>query len=128
MTRTQRTALVAEDNSALLRVIAFTLRKEGFVVTTASNGEAAWDVARSDTFDLIVTDYQMPRLNGLELVDRLREDERFATTPVVLLTAKGLELDADRLREEYGVAAVLIKPFSPTELGQLVSRLSVQPV
>lgn len=114
-----KTALVAEDNAALRRVIGFTLRGCGFDVTAASDGAIAWEAAQESDFDLVVTDQQMPNLNGLELVAKLRESANHRDTPVILLTAKGLEIELEQVREQYGVAAMLHKPFSPSQLGQL---------
>ncbi|TWT40143.1 response regulator [Botrimarina hoheduenensis] len=124
---TVRRALVAEDNAALARVIAFSLRKAGFETTITQDGAEAWEQAQANDFNLVVTDHQMPHLTGVELTERLRGLERYALTPIVLLTAKGLELDSERLAEEYRVAALLIKPFSPSELAKLVDRLTAQP-
>lgn len=116
-------ALVAEDNAALCRVISLTLRKTGLVVTACRDGLEAWERAQEEVFDLVVTDQQMPELTGLELVERLRECDANRDAPVVLLTAKGMELELDRLREEYGVDAMLAKPFSPTHLSKLAEQL-----
>ena len=127
MVSTSKTALVAEDNAALRRVIAFTLGKAGFEVTAACDGQVAWEAAEHQAYDLVVTDQQMPNLNGLQLVERLRASDTNADTPVVLLTAKGLELEIDQIREQYGVAMMLTKPFSPSQLGQVAEQLATQP-
>lgn len=127
MLTTPKLALVAEDNAALRRVIAFTLRKAGFEVTDARDGQIAWEAAEQTAFDLVVTDQQMPNLNGLELVERLRASDANAETPVVLLTAKGLELELEQVREQYGVAAMITKPFSPAQLGSIAEQLATQP-
>ena len=116
MTGEAKKILVAEDNLALSSVLRFNLERAGFNVTVAQNGREAWDFSQIDQFDLVLTDHQMPELTGVELCQRLREDERYARTPVIMLTAKGLELDLARLRDELGVAAVLPKPFSPIEM------------
>lgn len=121
-----RTALVAEDNAALARVIAFALGKAGFEVRTTRDGAEAWDAAQRMTFDLVVTDLQMPEMNGLELSQRLHETEQYADTPLVLLTAKGMELDAAPLRESHGVTEMLMKPFSPLRLAELALQLTQQ--
>ena len=116
-------ALVAEDNAALARVISFALRNVGFEVVTCPNGLEAWRHAESASFDIVVTDQQMPEMTGLELVDRLRGSDTNADTPVVLLTAKGMELQLEQLRATYGVAAMLAKPFSPTQLAGVAESL-----
>lgn len=115
-------ALVAEDNAALARVIGHTLTSRGFEVEVTRDGEEAWAAGGTREFDLVVTDHQMPRLTGLELCERLRAAGPNRQTPVLLLTAKGLELDSERLREEYGVADVVIKPFSPSALAEAATR------
>ncbi len=116
MTGGAKKILVAEDNLALAGVLKFNLERAGFQVTVAKNGREAWDFAQNELFDLVVTDHQMPELTGVELCQRMRQDERYAQTPVIMLTAKGLELDLARLRDELGVAAALPKPFSPIEV------------
>lgn len=116
MTGEAKKILVAEDNLALASVVKFNLERAGFNVTVAQNGREAWDFSQNDQFDLVLTDHQMPELTGVELCQRLREDERYARTPVIMLTAKGLELDLARLRDELGVAAAFPKPFSPIEI------------
>ena len=108
--------LVAEDNLALAEVIRFNLEQAGFEVTVAHNGREAYDLSQNDQFDLVLTDHQMPELTGVELCQRLREDERYARTPVIMVTAKGLELDLARLQDELGVTVALAKPFSPIEM------------
>lgn len=122
-----QSVLIAEDNAALRRVIGFTLTGAGFQATTVSDGMAALEEAQSTEFDLIVTDQQMPRMNGLELIERLRETPINAATPVLLLTAKGLELEFETLRDRLGVAAIIAKPFSPTELSAVAERAVAQP-
>ena len=121
-------ALVAEDNAALGRVIALTLRKAGFEVSQAPDGAAAWALAQQTEFDLVVTDQQMPEMSGLELCKRLREQAAHRDTPIVLLTAKGMELDLHRTRQDYGVSNMLLKPFSPTELAKTARGLVAEVV
>ena len=123
MQQTGKTVLVAEDNAALRRVIAFALKGCGFEATTAADGAEAWEIAKDQSFDLIVSDQQMPNMTGLELIEKLRSSATNAKTPVILLTAKGLELEAQTLRERYGVSAMLHKPFSPSQLGSLAEEL-----
>lgn len=108
--------LVVEDNPAMSRVIAFNLARAGFEVITAGDGREAWEQVQQISFDLIVTDQQMPRMEGLDCCRRLRELEQYRETPVILLTAKALELDRQELADEFGVTAVFMKPFSPIEL------------
>jgi len=115
--------LIAEDNAALSRVIEFTLSKAGYQVTQAANGRIAWEHAQREQFDVVLTDQQMPEMTGIELCGRLRDSEQYANTPVVLLTAKGLELELPQLCEELGIAATFPKPFSPSQVLRTVQEL-----
>jgi two-component system chemotaxis response regulator CheY len=123
MLKLEKTVLVAEDNAALRRVIAFALKGCGFEATTAADGVEAWEFAKDHPFDLIVSDQQMPNMTGIELIEKLRSSTTNSKTPVILLTAKGLELEVETLRERYGVSAMLHKPFSPSQLGSLAEEL-----
>ncbi len=115
--------LVAEDNVALSRVIEFTLSRAGFEVVQAANGRIAWELANQQHFDLILTDQQMPEMTGVELCGRLRNSEQYADVPVVLLTAKGLELELPQLCKELDIAATFPKPFSPSQVLATVQNL-----
>ncbi|MEM1071011.1 MAG: response regulator [Planctomycetota bacterium] len=108
--------LVAEDSSVLRLILERTFRLAGFSVSTAVDGLDAWEQAEQNDFSLVVTDQQMPRMSGSELCERLRQSERLSETPVIMITAKAYELDQQQLRDELGVVAVFVKPFSPTKV------------
>lgn len=112
--------LIAEDNPALLSVVRFNLQRVGYQVTTARNGREAWQLLQVNQYDLLITDHQMPELNGADLCRMMREHPNCAATPVIMLTAKGLELELESLRQQWGVVAVIAKPFSPIGLLQTV--------
>ena len=116
MEKGSRNFLVAEDNPALACVIRFNLERSGFHVTAANNGRVAWEFAQDQTFDLVLTDQQMPEMSGHELCQKLRATTDHAETPIIMLTAKGMELDLPRLREELGITATFLKPFSLKEV------------
>jgi CheY-like chemotaxis protein len=120
MLATSQHILVAEDNLAMADVVRFNLRNAGFTVTICRNGQDALGTLHEQAIDLLITDYQMPGLTGEELCRAMRQDPRLMHVPAILLSAKGLELDVDTLRNELGLQAVLFKPFSPRELTQLV--------
>ncbi len=120
MSNEKRRILVAEDNAALATVVRFNLERAGFAVTVAPNGLKAWEAAQEHEFDLVVTDFQMPHMTGGELAANLRGHERYQTTPIIMLTAKGLELELTNIREELGITATFAKPFSPKEIVQAV--------
>ncbi len=114
--------LVAEDNRAIGSVICFNLKNAGFDVVHEVTGDGAWRQLFEQEFDLVLTDFQMPGMNGGELCARIRQEPAWKSLPVILLTAKGLEIDADYYRESLAVSAVLMKPFSPRALVSLVQE------
>ena len=108
--------LVAEDNTALAGVLRFNLEQAGFRVTLAGNGRVAWKHFQDRRFDMLLTDEQMPEMTGRQLCGLVRQHAERAATPIIMLTAKGLEIDRRQLREEFGIVALFVKPFSPSEL------------
>lgn len=107
--------LVCDDEPHILHVVSTKLRNGGFEVITASDGEEAFDAARKQKPDLIMTDYQMPYLSGLELCAKLRSDTETAGIPVIMLTARGFSLGQEELKGT-NIRKVLPKPFSPREV------------
>ena len=116
-------ALIVDDNLALARVTQFALDRAGFETQTARNGRLALEAARLMQFDIVVTDQQMPEMTGIELCRELRNLPEYCDCPIILLTAKGLELELPRLREELGVSGVFSKPFSPAAIVKAVEDL-----
>ena len=118
----QPRVLIAEDEPVFRRVISFTLQRQGFQVTAVPNGAEAWERLNSEPFDAMVTDHQMPGGSGIELLEKVRASDLFGKFPIILCTAKGLELDAGYLIERFGLVTVLHKPFSPQRLAKLLSE------
>ena len=110
-----RRILVVDDEIHIVHVVAIKLRNNGYEVITADNGAQALEIAREEMPDVIVTDYQMPVMSGLELVKELREDERTRDIPVILLTARSFAVSKEQ-QEELRISTCLSKPFSPREL------------
>ncbi len=115
--------LLCDDEFHILRAAEFKFRRAGFEVLCASDGVEALERVQTRVPDVVVTDCQMPRMNGLELIERLRQNERTRDVPILMLTAKGFELPADELVERFGIAGVAAKPFSPRELLRRVESL-----
>jgi two-component system, OmpR family, alkaline phosphatase synthesis response regulator PhoP len=115
--------LLCDDEIHILRAAEFKIKRAGYSVRTAGDGEEAWQLIQDQVPDLLITDCQMPRLDGLGLVRRMREDCRTADVPVFMLTAKGYELSHEQLASELDVLAVIAKPFSPRELLKRVDSI-----
>lgn len=116
--------LIAEDNLVMAHVLQFNLERAGFDVHVAADGVLALEAASEDSFDLIITDYQMPRMNGEELARQLRTFPEYCDTPIVLCSAKGYEIDIDQLKRDPGIAEVVYKPFSPAQIVELIHSLT----
>ena len=85
-------ALIADDNVALARVTQFALNGAGYETEATYNGRLALEAALKTQFDIVITDQQMPEMTGVELCRELRNLPQYASCPIILLTAKGLEL------------------------------------
>jgi DNA-binding response OmpR family regulator len=115
--------LLCDDEVHILRAAEFKLKRAGFVVRCASDGMEAWELIQAECPDILITDCQMPRMDGMQLVQRVREDPRSARLPIIMLTAKGFELTHRELAERWGIAALLSKPFSPREILRCVEQV-----
>lgn len=112
--------LLCDDDITVLRAAEIKLSRAGYRVTTYPDGQAAYEAIRCELPDMIISDCQMPRMGGLELVRKLREEERTRHVPFLMLTGKGFELPLEELRRDYGVLDVIGKPFSPKEVLRIV--------
>jgi two-component system, OmpR family, alkaline phosphatase synthesis response regulator PhoP len=118
--------LLCDDEIHIVRAMEFKLKKGGYEVEITSDGEEAWEAIQIRKPDLLITDCQMPRLTGLELIERLRNNPQTADILVFMLTAKGYELSQELLFNQLRVLRVLAKPFSPRELLQDVNAVMQQ--
>ena len=114
--------LVVDDEAHILHVVSMKLRNAGYEVITAEDGEEGLESALQHKPDLIITDYQMPFMTGLELCTKLKEHEATRSTPALMLTARGFGLAPEYL-DKTNIAGVLSKPFSPREILGRVQEL-----
>jgi two-component system, OmpR family, alkaline phosphatase synthesis response regulator PhoP len=112
---TGKKVLVVDDEIHIVHVVAIKLRNNGYEVITAENGGEAFKIACEEKPDVIVTDFQMPVMTGLEMVEALRRNPETADVPVIMLTARGFAID-DNQKQQLHIAECLSKPFSPKEL------------
>ena len=116
----KKAVLVVEDNRVIARIIGYKLECAGYSVRICNDGCAAIEALAAEQFDAIVTDYQMPKMNGEQFCRHARQDVRHADVPIFLLSAKQLELDIEQLTEDLALEQVLAKPFSPLQLVELL--------
>jgi DNA-binding response OmpR family regulator len=114
--------LIADDDADIRSLVAFRLERAGYEVVQASDGEHALQLALERPPDLAVLDVMMPRLTGIEVTRRLRENEDTRRIPVILLTARVQEADV-AAGFEAGADDYLKKPFSPQELRSRVQAI-----
>ncbi|KAF0221512.1 MAG: two-component system OmpR family phosphate regulon response regulator [Geobacteraceae bacterium] len=110
-----KTILVIEDEKDLAELVAFNLENEGYRAIIAVDGSAGLEAARSDSPDLILLDLMLPGMSGTEICKLLKKQEKTAAIPIVMLTAKGEEIDRV-VGFEVGADDYLVKPFSTREL------------
>lgn len=114
MTR-KKTILVVDDEEDILNLLDFNLDKAGYATTLARNGVEAIEIAKRKALDLILLDVMLPGIDGVEVLKRLKKNKESAGIPVIMLTARGEEIDKV-LGFELGVEDYITKPFSPREL------------
>ena len=113
------TVMVVDDEPDMRHLLRITLELAGYGVVEAAHGEAALEQVRRSPPQIVLTDQMMPRMNGRELIERLRADESTKAIPIVMLSGtRAAQAGAD------AADAVLGKPFDPTELIVLVDRLT----
>lgn len=113
--------LLAEDDALTLKSLTYFLESKKYEITHANDGEAAFNLLKEHSYDLIITDLNMPKIGGMELIHLIRNDLDLKT-PVIVLTASGIEqceLDAFAI----GASEFISKPFSPSVLDMRIRRL-----
>lgn len=111
--------LVVDDEPSIVRPLEFILKKNGYKVLTASNGEEGLRVARAEKPDLIFLDVMMPKKNGYEVCQELKEDPETKAIFVIILTARGVELPEEQ-KKLVNANEYMAKPFSPIKVVERV--------
>ena len=114
--------LLCDDEAHILRAAEFKFKRAGYEVFCACDGQEGWELVLKHKPDIVVTDCQMPRMNGLQLAERIHATPATSALPVIMLSAKGFELSEGEIRDKFGIRALLAKPFSPRELFQRVEQ------
>lgn len=114
------TVLIAEDNPGLAKVLSFKFKASGFDVTTAPDGQAAWEAFQNHPTSAVVSDQEMPHKTGVELCRSIRELDR--TVPLFLVTGRQMELSTTGVADELKLNGMFAKPFSPAAIVAEVTR------
>ena len=118
----KRRILIVDDEAHILQVLSLKLGNAGYEVFAAEDGEEALEVVAQKRPDLVITDFQMPYVTGLELCQALAADETTRSIPVLMLTARGYSLHEDDLKTG-NIRHVIHKPFSPRAILEMVNDL-----
>jgi two-component system chemotaxis response regulator CheY len=114
--------LAVDDSASMRQMVSFTLKNAGFNVVEAVDGQDAWEKANSRDFSLVLTDQNMPRLDGIGLTKKLRENPRFKATPILILTTES----SDEMKQKgrtAGATGWLVKPFDPNKLIEVIGKV-----
>jgi two-component system chemotaxis response regulator CheY len=114
--------LAVDDSPSMRKMVAFTLTGAGYQVVEAVDGIEAYEKAQSQMFDLVLTDQNMPRLDGLGLTRKLRDHPQFKTVPILMLTTESSDLMKQAGRAA-GATGWLVKPFDPARLLEVIKKV-----
>ncbi|MGC4000704.1 MAG: response regulator [Anaeromyxobacter sp.] len=117
-----KTALVVDDSDVMRQVVGYTLREAGFEVTEAANGKQAVGCLEGTAFNLIVTDLNMPEMDGVTFIARARKHAAHRFVPILMLTTESQESKRQE-GKAAGATAWLVKPFDPDKLLSVVSKV-----
>jgi two-component system chemotaxis response regulator CheY len=114
--------LAVDDSASMRKMVSFTLTGAGYHVVEAVDGQDGYDKAQNQKIDLVLTDQNMPRLDGLGLTRKLREHPVFKTVPILILTTES----SDQMKQAgkaAGATGWLVKPFDPNKLLQVIQKV-----
>jgi two-component system, chemotaxis family, chemotaxis protein CheY len=114
--------LAVDDSASMRQMVTFTLKNAGFNVVEAVDGQDALDKTHGREFNLVLTDQNMPRMDGISLTKKLRENPRFKTTPILILTTES----SDQMKQagrSAGATGWLVKPFDPAKLVEVIGKV-----
>ncbi len=117
--------LVVDDSLPMRAVIKKTIKASGYGTTDfmeASNGREALEQMESEWLDLVITDYNMPKMNGLQLIEEMKKDEVLKAIPVLVVTTEGSRAKVDEFMEK-GAVDYVKKPFTPEEIRQKLTQI-----
>ena len=114
--------LAVDDSASMRQMVSFTLKSAGYNVVEAVDGQDAWEKAGGRSFDLVLTDQNMPRMDGISLTRKLREAPQFKTIPILILTTES----SDQMKQAgraAGATGWLVKPFDPNKLIEVIQKV-----
>lgn len=126
MTVITKTILAVDDSRSLRQMVSYSLSSAGYLVTEAVDGRDGWEKSQTQTFSLVLTDQNMPLLDGLGLIRALRATDIYRTTPILMLTTESSD-EMKMLGRQAGATGWLVKPFDPQKLIDVIKRVIGDP-
>lgn len=120
-----KTILTVDDSPSIRQMVSFTLKQAGFQVVEAEDGMQGLANAQKQPVDLVLTDLNMPNMNGLELIAKLRELPAFKFTPILMLTTESDD-QKKMAGKQAGATGWIVKPFNPEQLLKVIERVLPQ--
>ena len=114
--------LAVDDSASMRQMVSFTLKNAGYNVVEAVDGQDALEKAGTRDFDLVLTDQNMPRLDGIGLTKKLRSNPKFKTTPILILTTESSD-EMKQAGRGAGATGWLVKPFDPAKLIEVIKKV-----
>lgn len=114
--------LAVDDSASMRQMVSFTLKGAGYQVREAVDGVEALEIAKGETFDLVLTDVNMPNMNGIELVKNLRQEDAYKFIPMLMLTTESAG-DIKMQGKAAGATGWIVKPFNPDQLLSTIKRV-----
>ena len=114
--------LAVDDSTSLRQMVSFTLQGEGHQVTQAEDGVVGLQAAKSQSFDLVITDVNMPNMDGITLIKELRSLPNYRNTPMLMLTTEAGD-DKKAQGKQAGATGWIVKPFNPDKLTSVIKRV-----
>ncbi|QDG53583.1 response regulator [Persicimonas caeni] len=114
--------LVVDDSRSLRQMVCFTLREAGYDIVEATNGVEALEAAKAESTDLVLSDVNMPEMDGITLVGELRKLGSYRFTPILMLTTESTT-DMKMKGKQAGATGWLVKPFDPDKLLATIKRV-----
>ena len=114
--------LAVDDSASMRQMVAFTLKSAGYNVVEAVDGQDAYEKSNGRDFDLVLTDQNMPRMDGISLTKKLRDNPKFKSTPILILTTES----SDQMKQAgrtAGATGWLVKPFDPAKLLEVIKKV-----
>jgi two-component system chemotaxis response regulator CheY len=121
-----KTILAVDDSRSLRQMVTYSLASAGYDVTEAVDGQDGWEKSQIKTFSLVLTDQNMPQMDGLGLIRALRATDVYRTTPILMLTTESSD-EMKMMGRQAGATGWLVKPFDPQKLIDVVKKVIGEP-